>query len=80
MKIGATRRETPEPRLRELSRCVTSPFRLAAWLPTPTPFRVEAQAHAFFGARRIREVGAGTEFFRIGDAEAVAFVAERGGI
>lgn len=79
MKIGATRRETPEPRLRELSRCVTSPFRLAAWLPTPTPFRLEAQAHAFFGSRRIREAGAGTEFFRVGDEEVRAYAAERGG-
>ena len=79
MKIGATRRETPEPRLRELSLCVTSPFRLAAWMPTLTPFRLEVQAHAFFGSRRIREAGAGTEFFRIGDAEAQAYVAERDG-
>ena len=78
MKIGATRRETAAPRLRELSRHVTSPFTLSAWLPTPTPFRLEAQAHAFFGDRRIREAGAGTEFFRIGEAEARAYVARVG--
>jgi hypothetical protein len=74
MKIGATRRETATPRLRELSRHVTSPFKLAAWLPTPTPFRLEMQAHAFFGDKRIREAGAGTEFFHIGGGEASAYV------
>ena len=74
MKIGATRRETPAPRLRELSSYVTSPFKLIAWIPTPTPFRVEAQTHAHFGPKRIRQAGAGTEFFRITDAEAVAYV------
>ena len=78
MKIGATRRETAAPRLRELSRYVTSPFKLAAWLPTPTPFRLETQAHAFFGDRRIRAAGAGTEFFHIGEAEAKAYVARVG--
>jgi hypothetical protein len=74
MKIGATRRETPAPRLRELSSYVTSPFKLIAWIPTPTPFRVEAQTHAHFGPKRIRQAGAGTEFFRITDAEAMAYV------
>jgi hypothetical protein len=74
MKIGATRREDPGLRLRELSRYVTTPFKLAAWLPTPTPFRLEAQAHAHFGAKRIREAaGAGTEFFRISVEEAVDY-------
>jgi hypothetical protein len=79
MKIGATRREDPNLRLRELSRYVTSPFRLAAWLPTPTPFRLEAQTHAHFVAKRIREAGAGTEFFRIGEEEAKVFAQERRG-
>jgi hypothetical protein len=65
-KIGATRRDTPGPRLRELSRHVTAPFALTGWIPTPTPFRLESVAHAHFAARRIREAGAGTEFFRIG--------------
>jgi hypothetical protein len=77
MKIGATRREDPSLRLRELSRYVTSPFKLAAWIPTPTPFRLEAQTHAHFGEKRIREAGAGTEFFRIGAEEAEAYAGER---
>ena len=39
MKIGATRREDPQIRLRELSRYVTTPFVLRAWIPMPMPFR-----------------------------------------
>ena len=74
MKIGATRRETPFERLRELSRYVTSPFKLAAWIPTPTPFRLESQMHAHFSTKRIRSAGAGTEFFHVSVAEATAFV------
>jgi hypothetical protein len=33
-------------------------------------FVLETQAHAFFGDRRIRAAGAGTEFFHIGEEEA----------
>ena len=73
MKIGATRRDDPQIRLRELSQYVTVPFTLAAWLPTPTPFRLEADIHKYFEEKRIntRGSGAGTEFFQIGEAEVV---------
>ena len=76
MKIGATRREDPHDRLQELSMQVTSPYTLAAWLPTPTPFRMEAAAHQHFAAKRInfRGSGAGTEFFHVAEAEAAAYV------
>ncbi len=71
MKIGATRREDPEVRLRELSRHVTTPFVLAAWIPTATPFRLEKQAHMHFDGQRLRGVrGTGTEFFAVGVEEA----------
>jgi hypothetical protein len=74
MKIGATRREDPQLRLRELSRYVTTPFVLRAWIPTPMPFRLEKQAHAHFSSKRLRgERGVGTEFFRVTDAEAEAY-------
>ena len=76
MKIGATRRETPLPRLRELSRGVTSPFKLTAWIPTPTPFRLESVMHTHFTAKRIRQAGAGTEFFKINEAETKAYIAQ----
>jgi len=82
MKIGATRRDGPEARLKEISRHVTTPFVLVAWLPSPTPFRQEAAAHAHFAASRInqRGSGAGTEFFRISAAEAKEWVAGKGGV
>jgi hypothetical protein len=65
MKIGATRRDDPSIRLHELSRHVTVPFTLVGWIPTPTPFRLESVAHAHFAGMRIRNAGAGTEFFKI---------------
>ena len=58
--------KTQRPRLRELSRHVTTPFTLVGWIPTPTPFRLESVAHAHFASARIRHTGAGTEFFDIG--------------
>ena len=63
VKIGATRRPTPQPRLKELSRGVPSPFGLVLWIPTKKPFKLEALIHKFFDAIRIKEPGAGTEFF-----------------
>ena len=74
MKIGATRRDNPHIRLREISRGVTSPFILSGWLPSPTPFRMEAKAHIQFAAQRIKCAGAGTEFFTIGKGDAEAYV------
>ena len=76
MKIGATRREDPLVRLREISRYVTTPFVLTAWIPTLSPFRQEAAAHRFFNEKRInfRGSGAGTEFFHVTTAEAVGYV------
>jgi hypothetical protein len=63
-------------RLRELSSYVTEPFVLARWVPTPTPFKLEAAVHRHFQSARInsRGSGAGTEFFRVGVAAAAAWV------
>jgi hypothetical protein len=74
MKIGATRRDDPHIRLRELSRHVTVPFTLVGWIPTPTPFRLESATHAHFAAKRIRNAGAGTEFFNIDAAMVEEYV------
>ena len=71
MKIGATRREDPQLRLREISRYVTTPFELIAWAPTSIPFRLEKVAHRYFKEEQIntRGSGAGTEFFCISAAD-----------
>jgi hypothetical protein len=74
MKIGATRKEHPQVKLQQLSRYVTSPFILAVWLPTPTPFRHEAETHHHFGAKRSMAPSAGTEFFHVVAEETVAYV------
>jgi hypothetical protein len=75
MKIGATRRQDPSLRLQELSRHVTVPFRLVRWVPTPTPFRLEALrvVHEYFAEARIHNAGAGTEFFDIDEQFVVAY-------
>jgi hypothetical protein len=72
-KIGATRRDGPSHRLRELSHHVTVPFILIGWIASTTPFRREAEAHVHFTANRIRCVGAGTEFFHINEEMAVEY-------
>jgi hypothetical protein len=74
MKIGATRREDPNIRLKELSRYVTEPFTLAAFIPSTMPFRTEVLVHVYFSSSRLRHTGAGTEFFDIGELEAIDFV------
>jgi hypothetical protein len=79
MKIGATRRDSPDKRLREISRYVTEKFILVAWVPTPScrtsPFDLETAAHLHFKDQRINSrgdgSGAGTEFFQITSEEAV---------
>ena len=63
IKIGCTRRHDPMVRLGELSRYVPIQFNLLFWIPSSTPFGLEAKIHRFFAAKRIRNKGAGTEFF-----------------
>jgi hypothetical protein len=63
IKIGCTRRHDPMLRIGELSRCVPIPFNLMRWIPTSNPFGLEAMIHKFFAAKRVRNKGAGTEFF-----------------
>jgi hypothetical protein len=71
MKIGATRREDPHLRLRELSSYTTTSFSLVAWFPSAAPFSLENIAHKYFKEKRIntRGSGAGTEFFHISAGE-----------
>ena len=69
IKIGATRRAGPEQRLYELSRCVPKPFQLLKWIPDRKPFALENLIHQHFAKRRLKETGAGTEFFEIEDKD-----------
>jgi hypothetical protein len=48
---------------------VPIPFKLLFWIPSATPFGLEAKIHRFFAAKRIRNKGAGTEFFAMAAAE-----------
>ena len=76
LKIGATRRSEPGPRLYELSRCVPDPFQLVAWVPTMSPFKLEREVHAHFQQYRIRTRGACTEFFSVDDVVASVYAQE----
>jgi hypothetical protein len=64
LKVGATRRH-PKHRLYELSRSTPTPFELVVFFPSMTPFNLEKMIHAYLAACRIRNQGAGTEFFRM---------------
>ena len=64
-KIGATRRSNASERLRELSQHVPQPFKLIYWVPTTTPYKVEADVHRHFHSYRVRKPGANSEFFDI---------------
>lgn len=65
VKIGATRRADPTRRLWEISRYVPKPFQLVEWIPTVKPFSLEAQIHRKLASLRLKERGAGTEFFKL---------------
>ena len=77
VKIGlVTKSDNPQRRLKQLSGSVPSPFRLIAWIPTPTesPYQLEKMIHADFARKSIKQPGASTEFFSIGEAEAATYV------
>ena len=66
MKIGATMKDTPFERLKQLSgTSVPKSFELVACIPSLNPFALEKKAHAFFKDKRIRKDGRLTEFFKI---------------
>jgi hypothetical protein len=72
IKIGATMKDTPFERLKQLSgTSVPKTFELVACIPSLNPFALEKKAHAFFKDKRIRKNGRLTEFFKI-DKETVS--------
>jgi len=79
VKIGATRRDSPFLRIKQLSgTSVPVSFQLVAAIITPDPFGLERRAKKQFKAQRILKDGDGrkTEFFRITKETAEAFLAE----
>ncbi len=66
IKIGATMKDTPFERLKQLSGTnVPKCFELIACIPSFRPFLLEKKAHAYFKNKRIRKGGRLTEFFKI---------------
>jgi hypothetical protein len=67
IKIGATMRSSPFPRLKELSRQLLTNFQLITSVQSRRPFELEKRAHEHFKQYRIshQQTGASTEFFFI---------------
>jgi hypothetical protein len=66
VKIGATCRDTPYARLKELSGSnVPQKFELVACIPTADPFAVEKYVHSYFEKSRIKKGDKFCEFFQI---------------
>lgn len=67
VKMGATMKDSPYNRLKELSSCLPQSFELLACVPTTDPFAVEKLVHAHFDQFRIkkRSTGRNTEFFMV---------------
>ena len=67
VKMGATMRDSPYYRLKELSSCLPQSFELLACVPSNDPFAVERVIHAHFDRFRIkkRSTGRNTEFFMV---------------
>ena len=66
IKIGATHRDTPFARLKELSGSnVPRPFELVACLPSKDPFAMEKNIHSYFNSARIKKGTRYCEFFRL---------------
>jgi len=78
IKMGATMRDSPYHRLKELSRCLPQSFELLACVPSTDPFAVEKMVHAHFEKFRItrRSSGRSTEFFMVSRDVVCQFFAE----
>jgi len=75
VKIGATMRSSPHPRLKELSRNLPCDFQLICIVASTKPFELEKRAHAFFADKRVwrASTGRSTEFFIVDHADVDAY-------
>jgi hypothetical protein len=78
IKMGATMKDSPFHRLKELSSCLPQSFELLACVPSTDPFAVERLVHAHFAEFRIkkRSTGRNTEFFMVGKEVVCEFFAK----
>jgi len=77
VKIGATTRDTPLKRLKELSRCTPTDYVLIASIQSHDPFAVERLCHQHFQNARICRASTGrkTEFFHVSKKEVEEYFA-----
>jgi hypothetical protein len=75
VKIGATMRSSPLPRLKELSRTLPCDYQLICVVASTRPFELEKRAHAFFADKRVwrESTGRSTEFFLVDHAAVDAY-------
>jgi len=77
VKIGATMKDSPLPRLKELSRGLPNNFHLLACVPSKQPFALEKKVHAHFASSRLRkeETGRNTEYFDVSHSDVLTHFA-----
>ena len=74
IKIGATKMDNPFIRIKALSGAnVPRPFQLISSFQSASPFRLEKLVHSHFESARLRDNGAGTEFFQLSCEEVSLF-------
>jgi hypothetical protein len=77
-KIGATFRDSPWPRIKELSKCLPTEFYIVSLVACTNPFEIEKKAHMHFADKRVwkEAIGRKTEFFLITEDELSNYFAE----
>jgi hypothetical protein len=77
-KIGATFRDSPWPRIKELSKCLPAEFYIVSLVACTKPFEIEKKAHMHFADKRVwkESTGRKTEFFLITEDELSNYFAE----
>jgi hypothetical protein len=78
IKLGATMKDSPFPRLKELSSCLPQSFELLACVRSTNPFALEKRVHAHFAAHRIKRASTNrnSEFFMASQDDVCEFFAK----
>jgi hypothetical protein len=77
-KIGATFRDSPWPRVKELSKCLPANFHIISLVACTNPFEIEKKAHSHFADKRVLKEATGrrTEFFLVSEEELSSYFAQ----